>query len=180
MKTLNKKFKGLILIKNKSFQDNRGYFREMVRENKINKRFPFQVMSFSKKNVVRGIHIQTNKSQGKLITVIKGKIFDVAVDLRSKSKTFGKYFSCKLSSEDANSIYIPPGFGHGFQALSNENYVVYSCTHYRDKFSEKSVNPNDVSLKIKWPLKKKILSEKDKNAMSFEEYKEILKKSKYW
>ncbi|WP_440919485.1 dTDP-4-dehydrorhamnose 3,5-epimerase [Candidatus Pelagibacter sp.] len=180
MKILNKKFKGLILIKNKSFKDNRGYFREIIRENKINKRFPFQVMSFSKKNVLRGIHIQNNKSQGKFITVIKGKIFDVAVDLRFKSKTFGKHFSCILSHDDSSSIYIPPGFGHGFQALSDENYVVYSCTHYRDKFSEKSVNPNDVSLKIKWPLKKKILSEKDKNAMTIKEYKEILKKTRKW
>ena len=87
------KFKGLFIYKNKNFKDKRGYFREIIRENKLSKKFPFLVMSFSKQNVVRGLHIQTKNSQGKFVTVVKGKIFDVAVDLRKNSKTFGKTFN---------------------------------------------------------------------------------------
>ena len=87
------KFKDLIIIENKSFKDNRGYFKELLKENKIKKRFLFTVMSYSKKNVIRGLHLQKKKSQGKFITVLKGKIYDVALDLRKKSKTYGKYFS---------------------------------------------------------------------------------------
>ncbi len=172
MKIINKKLKNLFLIKHNVFNDKRGYFKEIVRENKINTKFPFVVMSYSKKNVVRGLHLQTKKSQGKFVSVIKGRIFDVAVDLRKKSKTFGKHFSCILSEANATSIYIPPGFAHGFQALEKDNYVIYSCSRYRDKNSEISINCNDKDLNIKWPINKKILSKKDKNAMSFNEYLE--------
>ena len=172
MKIINKKLKNLFLIKHNVFKDKRGYFKEIIRENKINTKFPFVVMSYSKKNVVRGLHLQTKKSQGKFVSVIKGRVFDVAVDLRKKSKTFGKYFSCILSETNAASIYIPPGFAHGFQALEKDNYVIYSCTRYRDKNSEISINCNDKILNIKWPINKKILSKKDRNAMSFNEYLE--------
>ena len=170
MKIVNKKFKNLFLIKHNIFQDKRGYFKEMIRENKFKISFPFLVMSYSKKNVIRGLHLQTKKTQGKFVSVIKGKIFDVAVDLRKNSKTFGKYFSYVLSEHDNTSIYIPPGFAHGFQALEKDNYVIYSCTKYRDKNSEVSINYNDKILNIKWPNYKKILSKKDKNAMSFTQY----------
>ncbi len=129
-------FKDLFLIKNRSFKDNRGYFKELIRENVINKKFPFLVMSFSKKNVIRGLHIQTSNSQGKFISVLKGKIFDVTIDLRKNSKTFGRVYKCLLSEKNNTSIYIPAGFAHGFQALENENYIVYSCTKYRNKKSE--------------------------------------------
>ena len=172
MKIINKKLKNLFLIKHNVFKDKRGYFKEIIRENKINTKFPFVVMSYSKKNVVRGLHLQTKKSQGKFVSVIKGRVFDVAVDLRKKSKTFGKHFSCILSEANATSIYIPPGFAHGFQALEKDNYVIYSCSRYRDKNSEISINCNDKDLNIKWPINKKILSKKDKNAMSFNEYLE--------
>ena len=94
------KFKDLFIIQNKSFNDNRGYFKELIRENNINKRFPFLVMSFSKKNVIRGLHLQSKKSQGKFVSVLKGKIFDVAVDLRKNSKTFGMWVGVELSSEN--------------------------------------------------------------------------------
>ena len=130
-------------------------------------------MSYSKKNVIRGLHIQRKKSQGKFVSVIKGKIFDVAVDLRKKSKTFGKHFSCILSDSNANSIFIPPGFAHGFQALEKDNYVIYSCTKYRDETSEASIYYNDNNLNIKWPIKNKILSNKDKNAITFKEFSKI-------
>ena len=161
------KFKDLFIIKNKSFNDKRGYFKELVRENRINKKFPFLVMSYSRKNVIRGLHIQTKDSQGKFVTVIKGRIFDVAVDLRKNSKTFGKYYTCILSEKNSKSIFIPPGFAHGFQALEKENYIVYSCTKYRNKKSETAINFNDKNLKINWPIKKPIISKKDENAISF-------------
>jgi len=166
------KFKDLFLIKNNTYKDQRGYFKELIRENKLKKKFPFLVMSYSKKNVVRGLHIQTKKSQGKFVTVIKGKIFDVALDLRKKSKTFGKIYSCVLSEKNSDSIFIPPGFAHGFQSLEKETYVIYSCTKYRDEKSEKTIDLNDKNLKIKWPSKIQILSNKDKNGISFLNYKQ--------
>ena len=168
------KFKDLIIIKNKPFKDKRGYFKELFREKEINKNFPFVVMSLSKKNVIRGLHLQTNKSQGKFISVIKGKIFDVALDLRKNSKTFGKYFSIYLSEKNSKSIYVPPGFAHGFCGLEKENYMIYSCTNYRDKNTEIGIKFNDQDLKIKWPIKKPILSKKDKYNITFKEFKKIL------
>ena len=165
------KFKDLFLIKNNTYKDQRGYFKELIRENKLKKKFPFLVMSYSKKNVVRGLHIQTKKSQGKFVTVIKGKIFDVALDLRKKSKTFGKVYTCMLSEKNSNSIFIPAGFAHGFQSLDRETYVIYSCTKYRDKKSEITIDVNDYNLKIKWPSKIQILSNKDKKGISFLNYK---------
>ena len=164
-------FKDLFLLKNNPYKDKRGYFKELIKENKIKQKFPFFVMSYSKQNVIRGLHIQTKNSQGKLVTVIKGKIFDIALDLRKNSKTFGKYFKCILSESNSNSIFIPPGFAHGFQALEKNNYIIYSCTKYRDSKSEVAIKFNDDQLKIKWPIKKQILSKKDKNAMSFLNYK---------
>ena len=164
------KFKNLIIIKNKTFKDNRGYFKELFREKDINKKFPFIVMSYSGKNVIRGLHIQTYNSQGKYVSVLKGKIFDVVVDLRKNSKTFGKSFKTILSEKNSKSIYIPPGFAHGFCTLEKENYIIYSCTEYRDANSEKGIFFNDKYLKIKWPIKNPILSKKDKLNMSFKEF----------
>ena len=164
-------FKDLFLIKNRSFKDNRGYFKELIRENVINKKFPFLVMSFSKKNVIRGLHIQTINSQGKFISVLKGKIFDVVIDLRKNSKTFGKVYKCVLSEKNNTSIYVPPGFAHGFQALENENYIVYSCTKYRNKKSETTIKFDDKELNVKWPIKKFIISAKDKKGISLSEFK---------
>ena len=165
------KFKDLLIISNTSFKDKRGYFKELLKEKKLKKRFPFLVMSFSKKNVIRGLHLQKKNSQGKFISVIKGKIFDVAVDLRKNSKTYGKYLSTILSEKNSKSIFIPPGFAHGFCALSKENYVVYSCTKYRDEKSEIGIKFNDQDLKINWPIKKPIISTKDKNNISLREFK---------
>ena len=169
------KFKDLIIIKNKTFKDNRGYFKELVKEKDINKRFPFVVMSYSKKNVIRGLHIQTYNSQGKYVSVLKGKIFDVAVDLRKNSKTFGKTFKTILSEKNSKSIYIPPGFAHGFCALEKENYIIYSCTKYRDAKSEKGIFFNDKYLNIKWPIKNPILSKKDRLNVSFKEFVKLSK-----
>ena len=164
------KFNGLILVKNKKFNDTRGYFKELIIEKNIKVKFPFHVMSFSKRNIIRGLHIQTKKPQGKFVTVIKGKIFDVAVDLRKESKTYGKCFSKILSAKNSLSIYIPPGFAHGFCALDKENFVVYSCTQYRNARSETGIKYNDKDLNIKWPIKKPTLSLKDRKNSSFKEF----------
>ena len=167
----NNKTKELVIVNNQSYKDKRGYFKEILVEKKIKKRFPFLVMSYSKKNVIRGLHLQLNNSQGKYISVIKGKIFDVCVDLRKNSKTFGKYFSKIISEKNSKSIFVPPGFAHGFCALDKENYVLYSCTKYRSLKSEKSIKFNDRDLKIKWPFKNPIISKRDMVAMGFAEYK---------
>ena len=129
-------------------------------------------MSYSKRNVIRGLHIQTKKPQGKFISVLKGKVFDVAVDLRKNSKTFSKFYSCILSEKNSQSIYIPPGFAHGFCGLEKENYIIYSCTQYRDAKSEKAIMYNDKKINIKWPIKNPIISKKDQNAMTFIQFKE--------
>jgi len=165
------KFKNLFLLKNNIYKDKRGFFKEIIRENKLKKKFPFLVMSYSKKNVIRGLHIQTKNPQGKFVTVVKGKIFDVALDLRKKSKTYGKIYTCTLSEKNSYSIFIPPGFAHGFQSLEKENYIIYSCTKYRDKNSEITIDSNDNDLKIKWPSKVQILSKKDNDGISFINYK---------
>ena len=164
------KFNGLILVKNKKFNDTRGYFKELIIEKNFKVKFPFHVMSFSKRNIIRGLHIQTKKPQGKFVTVIKGKIFDVVVDLRKESKTYGKCFTKILSAKNSLSIYIPPGFAHGFCALDKENFVVYSCTQYRNAKSEIGIKYNDQDLNIKWPIKKPILSLKDKKNYSLKDF----------
>ena len=164
------KFNNLVLLEKHKFLDSRGYFQELVMEKNIKKKFPFHVMSFSKKNIIRGLHIQTKNPQGKFITVIKGKIFDVAVDLRKNSKTYGKYYSKILSEKNSLSIYIPQGFAHGFCALDKENFVIYSCTQYRNVKSEIGIKYNDQDLNIKWPIKKPILSIKDKKNYSLKEF----------
>jgi len=162
MKIIKNQFKGLLVIENQRFIDRRGFFREILLEKKLKKKFPFNVISSSKKNVIRGLHYQVNKPQGKFISVAKGKILDVAVDLRKKSKTFGKHFKIILSDKNCKSIYIPEGFAHGFSCLSKENIIIYSCTNYRNKKGERGILWNDEMLRIDWKIKKPIISKKDK------------------
>ena len=169
MKILKTKFKDLLVFKSKNFYDNRGYFRELALEKKIKKRLVFTVVSRSKKNVLRGLHMQQKKQQGKYISCIKGKILDVVVDCRMKSKTFGKHYKILLSEKNCTSIFIPPGFIHGFLGLDKENIVIYSCTNYRDKNSEIGIEWNDKDLKIDWNIKSPILSKKDKRNLKFRE-----------
>ena len=164
MKLLKTKINGPKIIKTTIFKDSRGFLKEVYRKNIINNiEFPFDVMSYSKRNVLRGLHIQTVKPQAKIITVTHGKIFDVAVDLRQKSKTFGKYVGINISDKDDYSFYIPEGFAHGFVCLSNECTVNYKCSQYRNAGSEKTLSWNDNIVNIKWPTKKPLLSNKDKN-----------------
>lgn len=170
MKIIKTKFKNLVVFKGVTHKDKRGFFREIVIEKIIKNKLKFYVVSKSKKNVLRGLHFQTINPQGKFISVIKGEIFDVAVDYRVNSKTYGKHFKIILSEKNCNSIYIPPGFAHGFLGLKKENILVYGCTNYRHKESEKGIIWNDPNLKIKWPIKKPILSDKDKFNKYFKEY----------
>ena len=164
MKLLKTKIQGPMIIKTKIFEDNRGYLKETYRKNILDeKNFPFDVMSFSKKNVLRGLHIQSKKAQAKIITVTHGKILDVAVDLRKNSKTFGKYVSLIMSDKSDFSFYIPEGFAHGFLCLSKVCTVNYKCSQYRMSTSEKTLRWNDPIVNIKWLIKKPILSDKDKN-----------------
>ena len=128
MKIKRTKFKDLVVLKKDSFKDNRGYFRELFLQKIVKKKFIFDTMSFCKKNVLRGLHLQLKNPQGKYITVLQGKIFDIALDLRKNSKTFGKHFSIILSGKENTSIYIPEGFAHGYSVESNEALVHYKCT----------------------------------------------------
>ena len=171
MKLLKTKIDGPKIIKTTIFKDSRGFLKEVYRKNIINNiDFPFDVMSFSKKNVLRGLHIQIKKPQAKIITVTHGKIFDVAVDLRLKSKTFGKYVGLTISDKDNFSFYIPRGFAHGFLCLSKTCTINYKCSQYRNEKSEKTLSWNDKDVKIKWPVKKPILSKKDKNALNLSNF----------
>jgi len=171
MKITKTRFKDLLIFKSKNFYDVRGYFREVLIEKLIKKKFKFIVVSKSKKNVLRGLHMQKKFQQGKYISVVKGKILDVVVDCRKKSKTFGKHFKIIISEKNSKSIYVPPGFIHGFLGLEKENIVVYSCTEYRNKESELGVKWNDKDLKINWSIKKPILSIKDKKNLKFKDIK---------
>ena len=171
MKLIKTKFiNGPKILKTKIFSDNRGFLKETFQNKVINRKFPFDIMSFSKRNVLRGLHIQTVNSQAKLITVTYGKIFDVAVDLRKNSKTFGKYFSIVISHNDEFSFYIPEGFAHGFVCLSKTCTVNYKCSNYRHAKSERTISWDDKNINIKWPIKKPILSVKDKNGLSLIDY----------
>ena len=131
MKILHTKFDGLKMIKGINYYDKRGYFRETFKNNLIkNKKFIFWCMSESKKNVLRGLHLQSKFQQDKFVSVIKGKIFDVVVDLRRKSRTFGKHYSIILSSKNSISLFIPAGFAHGFCGMEKENLVLCSIKRY--------------------------------------------------
>lgn len=166
------KFKDLKIITSPVYKDNRGFFRETFRKNfLLKKKFPFTCVSSSKKNVLRGLHLQTKFSQGKYLSVIKGEIYDVAVDLRNGSKTFGKYFSIAISQNSNFSIYIPEYFAHGFLCLTKNCGVYYKCTNYRDKNSETTIKWNDENIGIKWPIKNPILSKKDRLGINFKDFK---------
>jgi dTDP-4-dehydrorhamnose 3,5-epimerase len=174
MRIIKTKFKNLKVISSLVNKDKRGNFREIFKKKILKKKdFPFICASTSKKNVLRGLHLQTRNPQGKFITVLKGEIYDVALDLRKKSKTFCKYFSINLSEKNGLSIYIPPGFAHGFIALKADNIIVYSCTNYRSKKHEIGIKWNDKDANIKWPNNKPIISRKDKQNISLAKYKKI-------
>ena len=168
------KFKGLVILRSKVHRDQRGLFKEIYKNKIFKKNLIFDCLSHSKKNTIRGLHFQRKNSQGKFITVVKGEILDVAVDLRKRSKTFGKHFSIKIRYNSDFSIFIPEGFAHGFACLSKTCTLYYKCTNYRHKNSETTLRWNDPKLKINWGIKKPILSKKDKNGKFFFDIKKNL------
>ena len=174
MEIINTNFNGLKIYKKKTYIDRRGYTRELFKNNLIKKKFPFEILSLSKKNVIRGLHLQIKKPQAKFITVLRGKIFDVVVDCRKKSKTFGKYFSILLAENENKSLFIPEGFAHGYYSLTNNSLLHYKMSNYRNKKLEKGILWNDINLNIKWPIKKPIISTKDKNNLTFKEYIKLI------
>ena len=176
MKIVNTKFQGLKIIKGINYYDNRGYFRETFKNSFFrNKNFIFWCMSKSKKNVIRGLHLQKEFRQDKFVSVVKGKIFDVVVDLRKKAKTYGKKYSIILSEKNSTSLFIPAGFAHGFCTMAKENLVFYGCTNYRSKDDEIGILWNDSELKIKWPIKNPIISQKDRKLRTFYDFKKFYK-----
>lgn len=161
---------GVYIIEPKVFGDNRGYFMESYnaehfKEAGLNMTFVQDNESKSSKGVLRGLHFQKKHSQGKLVRVTKGEVFDVAVDLRNGSETYGKYVGVILSEENKKQFYIPEGFAHGFLVLSDEAVFNYKCTDYYAPEYDGGVMWNDPDINIEWPLEgieEIILSEKDK------------------
>ena len=174
MRVLKTRFHGLKLIKGTNFYDKRGYFRELLKNNFFKKqKFIFWSISKSKKNVLRGLHLQTKFKQAKFVSVIKGKIYDVVVDLRKGSKTYGKYYGVTLTDNNSTSLFVPVGFAHGFCSLDNESLVLYGMTNYRSKKNEVGILWNDRILKIKWPIKKPLVSKRDKNNIILKKFNKL-------
>lgn len=174
MDIIKTKFKDILIIKPNIFKDERGFFLESFNEKWLsgylgeNIKFVQDNLSFSERGVLRGLHYQYKKPQGKLLRLISGEIFDVCVDLRKESKNFGKYFSLKLSSKDYCSLWIPPGFAHGFYVLSNSAELMYKTTEFWYPEYEQTIIWNDKFLNINWPdFDSPILSEKDSNGKFF-------------
>lgn len=170
MKVSKTKLEGCFIIKNNAFQDKRGYFFESYNQNKINEIVGKEISfvqdneSFSLKGTLRGLHFQKGKNaQAKLVRVIKGKVIDIAVDLRKNSSTYGKHISIELTEGNKKQIFIPRGFAHGFIVISDTAIFSYKCDNYYNKESEGGIIYNDPSLDIDWHLSPKdfIVSEKD-------------------
>lgn len=171
MKIIKTKFKDLLIIKQKNNFDKRGFLRETFNDKIIkNKKFIFEYCTTSKKNSLRGFHFQYKFQQAKCINVLKGKILDCVVDLRKKSKTFGKYFKIILSEKNCLSLYVPEGFAHAYFSYEKTNIIYYKLTNYYKPRFESGINLMDKKLKIKWPKKKFKISKKDKKLQSFENF----------
>jgi dTDP-4-dehydrorhamnose 3,5-epimerase len=166
---------GLILVTPDIFPDDRGYFFESFNKKKfadggIEQVFVQDNISKSVKGTVRGLHYQVDEyAQGKLCSVVVGRVLDVAVDIRFDSPTFGKYFSVELNEETKNQLWIPPGFAHGFSVLSDVAIFSYKCTALYNKQSERAILFNDPDLNIDWKISNPIVSQKDLQAKSFKE-----------
>ena len=178
---------GLYIIEPTVFGDERGFFIEYYNKKDfielgITEEFVQDNHSKSKKGVLRGLHFQTEFAQGKLVRVIKGSVYDVAVDLRKDSKTFGKYFGLELSAENKKMFFIPKNFAHGFLTLEDDTEFTYKCTDFYHLEYDSGIVWNDKDINIDWNFEKYklkeqdiILSEKDKKQQSLVEYKEKLK-----
>tara|TARA_Y100000768_G_scaffold378473_1_gene352951 strand:- start:2272 stop:2826 length:555 start_codon:yes stop_codon:yes gene_type:complete len=174
MSKLVKSINGIKIMKLEFYDDNRGTFYEVYNKKKflnhgIKDNFVQNSISVSKKNVLRGMHYTIKNPQSQLLTVIQGEIYDCLVDLRKKSKSFGKYFSFNLNSKKINQIYMPPGIAHGFCVLSKKAILQYNSSKVYNPHNEGGLIWNDKKIKINWPIKKPIISKKDKTFNSFEE-----------
>ncbi|MDX7686064.1 dTDP-4-dehydrorhamnose 3,5-epimerase [Aeromonas oralensis] len=166
MNVIKTKIADLLIIEPKVFGDERGFFYETYQDARykaagITADFVQDNRSRSTQNVLRGLHFQKTKPQGKLVTVTQGRVFDVAVDLRPDSPTFGQHESVLLTGENKVQFYIPPGFAHGFCVLSETADFQYKCTDYYDPTDESGLLWNDPALGIAWPLTAPLLSPKD-------------------
>lgn len=167
---------GLLLIKPRIFEDKRGYFYEFFNkkifsEFIINSDFVQDNQSLSYKNVLRGLHFQTTPyEQGKLVRVVKGSVNDVVVDMRKDSPNFGESYSTILSEENKIMMWIPPGFAHGFHTLEDNTIFTYKCTAYYNKDAERGIKWDDPKLNINWNASNPIVSEKDAELPTWDEY----------
>ena len=170
--------KDVYIIEPKVYGDNRGYFEETYqyenfKEAGLDMIFVQDNESKSKKGVLRGLHFQTQHSQGKLVRVLQGEVFDVAVDLRKDSETYGKWTGVRLTSENKKMFYIPENFAHGFLVLSDEATFAYKCTNLYHPEHDSGIIWNDKDINIEWPLEginEILLSDKDINQQTFEEF----------
>jgi dTDP-4-dehydrorhamnose 3,5-epimerase len=167
MEIIETNLKGLLVIKPKVFEDERGYFFEsynyqLFKQAGLDFNFVQDNQSLSQTGVLRGLHFQNNpNAQGKLVRVISGSVFDVAVDIRKKSPTYGQWFGLELTEQNKWMMYIPEGFAHGFATLQDFTVFSYKCTNFYNKASEDCIFWNDSDLAINWPIEKPILSDKD-------------------
>lgn len=163
----------ILYNKTQIFKDNRGYsYQNYLYDNYININFVQELHSVSKKNVIRGLHYQWDKPLAKLIRVSKGSIFDVIVDINSKSKNFGKIYTFVISEKNLNQLFIPPWYAHGFLSLEDDTHVQYKFTQYYNSQGEDGIYAFDKTLNINWGVEEEqcILSERDKNLKSYEVY----------
>ncbi len=166
MKVIATELPGVLLLEPKVFGDARGFFMETwqevrYREAGMPARFVQDNHSRSRRGVLRGLHYQMAQPQGKLVWVTRGAVFDVAVDIRRGSPTFGRWYGCVLDDVDHRQLYIPPGFAHGFCVLSEEADFFYKCTDYYHPPSERGIAWDDPAIGIEWPLREVALSSKD-------------------
>ena len=177
MELLRTEIQGLLVIKPVVFNDDRGYFFESfrldrLREFGVDLEFRQDNESKSQKGVLRGLHFQNPPyEQGKLVKVVKGAVLDVAVDIRKKSPSYGKWFSHELSEKNKTMLWIPPGFAHGFATMMNDTIFQYKCTNYYHKDSEGSIRWNDPQLNINWQIENPLISGKDAKAPLFKDHK---------
>ena len=181
MKVIDTNIPDVKIIEPKVFGDERGFFMETWNqktfEEKVAKRtFVQDNHSMSKQGILRGLHYQTENTQGKLVRVTAGEVFDVAVDIRKGSPTFGQWVGVLLSAENKKQLWVPEGFAHGFYVTSESAEFVYKCTDYYNSSAEHSIQWNDPLLSIDWPNKgnSPLLSDKDRNAKPLAEIKELL------
>jgi dTDP-4-dehydrorhamnose 3,5-epimerase len=179
MNIIKTKLHGVVIIEPKVFGDERGFFLETFHNDRyrdagIDITFVQDNHSRSSEGVLRGLHFQRTKPQGKLVRVVRGEVFDVAVDIRKGSVTFGQWEGVILSEENKRQFYVPPGFAHGFVTLSKTADFEYKCSDYYDPSDEGAIRWNDPDIGIDWPVTLPKLSEKDEIAPLFKEFKKAL------